>query len=225
MTKFITQFDKIFPLGVLVACLFSPIAGWTIVTSDPGSQDLSYDELLQEIQTHKSTLQSTSVLPPPENLQFHGGLGTITSYSTIKAFNQMKHFEQSGMQFTVGADLFSKQWFTEGTFRNYGSVIQSDEELYLKQLDLKVGHRSSWKYPWTSRLGGGLSTRNLKFTDLLRRKSQEETSPAFLLWGGISAQLSQAIGLGFEIGGRAPFVNSQLDQGSVELALNIDFSI
>lgn len=219
------KLNKLFLFDIFVALFLFPVYGWTIVTPDPGSQDLTYDELLQEIQIHKSTLQSTHVPPPQENLQFHGGLGTITSYSTIKAFNQIKHFEQSGMQFSVGADLFSKQWFTEGTFRNYGSVIQSDEELYLKQLDLKVGYRSSWKYPWTSRLGAGLSTRSLKFTDLLRKKSQDETSPAFLLWGGITAQLSTAIGLGFEIGGRAPFVNSQLDQGSLELALNIDFSI
>jgi hypothetical protein len=219
------RFNKLLPFGVLGACLFFSLFGWATATQDLGAQDLSYDELLQEIQTHKSTLQNSSLPLPPENLQFHGGLGTITSYSTIKAFNQKKHFEQSGMQFSVGADLFSKQWFTEGTFRNYGSVIQSDEELFLKQLDLKVGYRSSWRYPWTSRVGGGLSTRSLKYTDLLRRKSQEETSPAFLLWGGITAQLSPAIGLGFEVGGRAPFVNSQLDQGSFELALNIDFSI
>jgi hypothetical protein len=217
---------KIFlPLVFLLGALLFPLLGWTLVPPETGSQDLSYDELLQEIQTHKTSLQSASIPPPTETLKFHGGLGTITSYSTVKAFNQVKHFEQSGMQFTVGADLNSKEWFTAGTFRNYGSVIQSDEELYLKQLDLKIGHISSWKYPWTFRTGAGLSTRSLKFSDLRRKKSQEETSPAFLLWGGLTAQLSPAIGLGFEVGGRAPFVNSQLDQGSLELALNIDFSI
>lgn len=193
------------------------------------SKDLSYEEILQEIQDRRSSAMKASVLksqvPPSEAPSFHGGLGSLTSFSTVKAFERKRYFENYGLQMTLGSDLFSKRWITQGTFRNYWIATRPDEELALRQIDLKIGARQVWQFPWTSRLGVGLSTRFLTYRDLVNRQSQDEVSPAFFIWGGVTAQLSPTVGLGVEGGGRAPFVTSQLDQGSLELALNIEFTL
>lgn len=193
------------------------------------SQDLTYEEILQEIQDQRSSAMKARVLksqaPRSEAPSFHGGFGSLSSFSTVKAFERKRYFENYGLQLTLGSDLFSKRWLAQGTFRNYWIAARPDQELALRQIDLKIGARQVWQLPWTSRIGVGLSTRFLTYRDLISRQSEDEVSPAFLFWGGVTAQLSPTVGLGVEAGGRAPFVTSQLDQGSLELALNIEFTL
>lgn len=197
--------------------------GWAKVDPEADSQELTYEDLLGELKSRQSNMKKDAY-HPYDDLLIHMGVGFVTTFSSLSVMGQSKSVQQSGLELSVGADLFSNQWYTEGTFRNYGVESNAREEISVKQLDFKIGFREQLQKPWAYHLGAGISTRSLKYSSVGNAINLEETSPAFLGFMGVEAQVSPFVSFGFEIGGRSPF-SSSLDRGSLEMGLILGLSI
>lgn len=190
----------------------------TLGSSDDETQELSYEDLLGRLKTHKSKIKKEQY-HPYDDLFIHTSLGLVSSFSTFNWQNKSYSWQQNGINLGLGADLFSRLWYTEGVFRNYGVSSSSGQELTLRQLDFRIGYKDELQNPFKYHLGFGLSTRSLKITNIYTRASAEETTPAMLLYGRLMAQPNPNVSLGLDVTGRTPFVSSGVDRGSVEIGL------
>lgn len=212
---------------ILFVAVFSTPKAWTkdiAVSQNEATEELTYDDLLSELKSHQSRFQKETH-HPYDDLLIHAGLGLVSTVSSIEVQGSHKNWQQNGLELSVGADLFSKKWYTEGTFRNYGVESSGMTELSMKQLDFKIAFRDQLHNPLVYHLGAGLSTRSINYSDPFAKLSLSENSPAFLAFGGIGSELTPLVTIGLEVGARSPFVSSHLDRGSLELGLLLKLSI
>lgn len=193
-----------------------------LAASMADTEEVSYDDLLQQLRSHKSKYRKETV-NSYDRLRIHTRMGLVSSFSSIAPLQKQQNWQQSGIQLSIGADLFSENWYTEGSFRNYGVSTKGREELSLRQLDFKIGYTDIIHSPWSFDFGAGLSTRTIEYR--LDSIKAEETSPAFLLYGGLRGQITPIVSMGFEVGGRSPFANSNIDRGSIEMGFLVGLSL
>lgn len=185
---------------------------------DDEAQEISYDSLLSQLQSRQKKIVKEQH-SPYDDVFVHASLGLVSSYSTFNWQNKISSWQQNGINLGLGADLFSRYWYGEGIFRNYGISSSSGQELTLRQYDFRIGFKDEIQFPFKYHLGFGLSTRTLKMTDLYTQASAEENSPAMLLFGRLMAQPNPNVSIGLDFCGRTPFASSGVDRGSLEFGL------
>ncbi len=187
-------------------------------------QEVTYDELLNELSTKKSKITQEKSSPFDE-IMIHAGIGFLNSYSEFKVNGENLNRFQSGMQLALGIDLFSNNWYSEGVFKNYGITTQNSEDITLREIDLKIGYKDMINNVWSYSFGPGIANRMLKISDTRRNIDINESSPSFLLTGGIQAHPNKNIAIGLEANARSAFVNNTADRSSYDLALTITTSL
>jgi hypothetical protein len=126
----------------------------------------------------------------------------------------------SGIQLSLGIDLFSPNWYSEGIFKNYGVSTKGTQELKLREFDLKIGYTNTLKSIWSYSLSTGLSNRFLTFSDKSKNINIDETTPSLIISTGIKAQLHKNLSLGAEISAHSAFVDTA-DRNSADIALRL----
>ena len=125
-------------------------------------QEVSYDDLVNELNSQKTRMQVKKTSSFDE-VKINAGVGYVNSFSNISTQKQNFNRHTNGIQLSVGMDLFSPNWYSEGIFRNYGVTTSGSEELNLKDLDLRIGYRQNLEKIWDYTLSAGLSNRFLNF--------------------------------------------------------------
>ena len=215
-------------LALFSFCL-SLIALPTLVQAEVDSsgkdyQEVSYDDLLNELNAKKTNIRKDTQ-SSLDTVMIHAGLGYVNSFSNFRTNGQNESRYQNGLQLSLGIDLFSPNWYSEGVFRNYGVTSQGSEDINLKEFDLKVGYKAPISNIWAYSFGTGIANRFLKITDSSRDVSVNETTPSFMLSGGFYATPSKNISVGLEANARTPFVSDTADQNSFDFALKVITSL
>lgn len=186
-------------------------------------QEVSYDDLLNELSAKKRTVipKSSSDL---DDVRLHAGIGYANSFTNIATQNQNFSRHAAGIQLSVGMDLFSPNWYSEGVFRNYGQNSSGAEEFSLREIDLKIGYTNKLESIWSYTLSSGLSNRFLKFSDG-KGLSVDETTPSLVISTGFMGQVHKNLSIGAEVGARSAVVNRTADKNSFDFAFRLTTSL
>ncbi|WII71952.1 hypothetical protein QJS83_15925 [Bdellovibrio sp. 22V] len=210
---------------VLVAA--SLLTAPTLVQAASGSseyEEVSYDQLLNELSEKKNgfTQKQNSSL---DDVRLHAGIGYVNSFSNISAQKQNFNRHANGIQLSLGMDLFSPNWYSEGVFRNYGVNESGTEEMTLREFDLKVGYTNRLESIWKYTLSTGLSNRFLKFKDSAKGIDVDDTTPSLVISTGFNAQVHRNLSLGAEVSGRSSLINRTADKNSFDFAFRLTTSL
>ncbi len=186
-------------------------------------EEVTYDDLVSQIGRSKSQLTNRQETTADfESLQIHAGFGLVTTATTInyQGANNLKY--QNGFQLSMGIDLFSSNWATEGVIRNFGQVTSGTETRSLRELDLKIVFRSTPERRLGLRAGAGMGTRYFKLTDDFNGVVINDTTPTAVAFAGFDIYASQNMSFGIETGIRSAMVASTTDKNSVDATFRLD---
>jgi len=192
--------------------------------ADKDYEEVSYDDLLNELSAKKKSLtqkENNSF----DTVRLHAGIGYVNSFSNIATQKQNFNRHATGIQLSLGMDLFSPNWYSEGVFRNYGLTSSGSEELSLREFDLKLGYTNKLESIWSYSISSGLSNRFLRFTDPTRNIDVDDTTPSLVVSTGFNAQVHKNLSLGAEFSGRTAIVNRTADKNSFDFAFRLTTSL
>ncbi len=181
------------------------------------TEEYSYEELLDKIKTKQRKYIKKTESTPWDQIYIYPSFAVIQSYTKI-ASGTAPNFYHSGLQISLGMDLFSEHWFSETAFRNFGASKSESKELFLKELDFKIGHKNYLSETVEYRLSLGVSTRTIRISDDLVGLHQESKNPALISSIGLLSSLpSSPLLLGLELNYRSLLVANDFDKGSMGL--------
>lgn len=218
------QILKSIQFVLIAVSLFSSPTLVQAAGSSSDYEEVSYDDLLNELSAKKNTLakkQNSSL----DDVRLHAGIGYANSFSNIAAQKQNFNRHVSGIQLSLGMDLFSPNWYSEGIFRNYGLTSSGNEELTLREFDLKIGYTNKLESIWNYTISSGLSNRFMSFSDPTRNIDVDSTTPSLVVSTGFVAQVHRNLSLGAEVSARTAMVNDTADKNSFDFAFRLNTSL
>lgn len=181
------------------------------------TEEYSYEELLDKIKTKQRKYVKKIAASPWDQIYIYPSFAVIQAYTKI-ANDISPSFYHSGLQISLGMDLFSEHWYSETAFRNFGASKTDSKELFLKELDFKIGHKNYVSGSLEYRVSLGVSTRTIRLSDELAGFHQESKNPALITGLGLlSALPNSPLLLGLEFNYRSLLVANEFDKGSMGL--------
>lgn len=181
------------------------------------TEEYSYEELLDKIKTKQKKYIKKTAGTPWDQIYIYPAFAVIQAYTKM-ADGLSPNFYHSGLQISLGMDLFSEHWFSETAFRNFGASKVESKELFLKELDFKIGHKNYITETVEYRLSFGVSTRSIRLSDELTGFHQESKNPALISSIGLLSSLPNSpLLLGLEFNYRSLLVANEFDKGSMGL--------
>lgn len=186
-------------------------------------EEVSYDDLVHQINQRKSQISSRQESSANfEDLLIHAGFGLVTTATSISYQGNSNLKYQNGFELSMGIDLFSENWATEGVIRNFGQSTSGSEVRSLRELDLKILYRKLPTNKVGFRFGAGLGTRYFKLSDAANGANIDDTTPTALAFGGVDVYLSRNVSLGLETGLRSAMVSSTTDKNSIDTTIHLN---
>lgn len=183
-------------------------------------EELSYDDLVNQLQQKKRKVENATVRNSLDDLKLHAGVGLLTAINRIDVPGTTGERALSGFQISAGIDLFSPEWVSEFALKNFGRSEQGAETRSLREIDLRVFHRKVISGQLGYRLGGGLGTRYLQFSN--QKVSISEQTPCFVAFSSLEAYVGPNVSLGAEAGVRAALVERTIDKSALDLMVRLD---
>lgn len=215
---------KTIPFVLITFSFFSTPTFVQAATPDTAYEEVSYDDLLTELSSKKRNLTNYQT-SPFDTVRLHAGVGYANSFTNISAEKQNFNRHAAGIQISLGMDLFSPNWYSEGVFRNYGLTNTGNEELTLRELDLKLGYTNTLESIWSFSLSSGLSNRFLRFTDPTKNIDVESTTPSLVVSTGFHAQVHRNVSIGAEVSAHTAVISRTIDKNSFDFAFRINTSL
>lgn len=188
-------------------------------------EEIGYEDLVRQIGAQKRGLESSRQTHPFDEVRIHSGVGYVNSFSQMQINSRNVQRYQNGIQLALGVDLFSKNWFAETSFRNFGLTTYGSEELLLKELDLKLGYKDDIRPNLGFRLQGGLANRYLKINDGSNGVNVDDTTPMMTGSAGIIGQINQYLGFGFDVSGKSALISRTADKSAIDFTLELRASL
>lgn len=210
--------------AVLVSFSLALAPSLVWAAQDGSYEEVSYDDLVNELNAKQKRITNESV-SAFDDVRLHAGIGYVNAFTSLSANSKNYGRHASGIQLSLGMDLFSENWYAEGIFRNYGSTDQGSETLNIKDLDIKIGYTDKLQGIWNYTLSTGLSNRFLKFQDSSKNVSVDETTPSFVVSTGLMAQVHKRLSLGAEMSARTAMINQSHDKNSIDFAIRLTTSL
>lgn len=185
-----------------------------------GFEELTYDDLVQELNMSRTKIKKASD-PQPEPIQFHLGIGWITSNNLIDIEGYETNKPLNGFQLALGIDL-TTQFQSEFNFRNYGESKSANESRSMRELEARALFHDLHVKNVGYRFGGGLGQRNFQLSDSASGLRINDSTPFFLLFGGVETKLSKQVSLGAELGWRTALITQTVDKNSLDATLRLD---
>lgn len=197
---------------LLFLCISKPLT-----TLAAETEEYSYEELLDKIKTKQKKYVKKTAATPWDQIYIYPSFALIQAYTKM-ASDVSPDFYHSGLQISLGMDLFSEHWYSETAFRNFGSSKTDTKELYLKELDFKIGHKNFISEAVEYRISLGVSTRTIRLSDDVAGFYQESKNPALISGIGLLSSLPNSpLLLGLEFNYRSLLVANEFDKGSMGL--------
>lgn len=170
---------------------------------------------------NRSKLNSIDFADPLDSVQIHLGVGQIQSSQNLQMQSGAGSVVyQTGLQVTLGIDLFDPTWVAEGTVRSFEgrglSGLGSSANLRANDFDLRIVKRGSLAGSLWWRVGGGLSARTLDLN------GQEYRSPSSLGLLGLQQKIGDSMSVGCDLAGRSALTQDTIDRGSVDITIRLD---
>jgi hypothetical protein len=202
--------------------VFIPLKALPSTNDSPEYEELSYEDLVEQISRKKQKVIRTNTADPLDDIKLHAGLGLITAVNSMKIEERNFARTMNGFEISLGIDLFSQYWTSEAVLRNFGTSGSGSETRSLREFDLRVVHRNPLGDKLGYRVGSGLGTRYFKYSDSQKGLSLSEEVPCVLAFGGLETYSNQNLSIGAEMGLRVPLVDSSSDKTSLDMMVRLD---
>lgn len=186
--------------------------------------EVTYDDLLSELKS-KTTKIQTKNSSSFDDITIHAGIGYINSFTQLSYEGSQFIRYQNGIQLAMGVDLFSPFWYAEGVFRNFGVTEYQQEELSLREFDLKMGFKNQLRGPLYLNIGTGLANRYLNYHDQNKNIKFNSSSPNWIVTAGLYGQLFKMMSLGVELGAKNAVIPKTYDKGSFDFTIRLNTSL
>lgn len=210
---------KKFTFVLFATTLVQSLAFAAATTSGADYQEVSYDDLVNQLNAKKSSVRKNSY-DPLDNNMIHAGFGLVTTANSMNINGTDSTKYQNGFQISVGIDLFSPQWAAEAALRNFGQANSGTETRSLREFDLKLMRRDALTAGAGYRLGAGIGSRYMKLSD--ENISIEDNTPTGVLFGGVDMFATKSLSIGMEAGLRTAMVNNTADRNAFDLMVRLD---
>jgi hypothetical protein len=193
----------------------------TMVHADDGYEEVTYDDLISQINKQKKVV-SQAVPNRFDELKIRAGFALITSVNSVKVNNQDLYKYQNGFQISLGIDLFSTNFASEAVLRNFGQTRSSSETRSLREFDLKFYYHDFVDQNISVKAGAGIGNRNFKLSDPVISADINDSTPISIFFGGMDAHLSKNLSMGIEFGLRSAMVTTTADKNAMDISFRLD---
>lgn len=214
-----TLFSAIFATLILQS---SPTMVWAYGNLKEGYQEVTYEELVSELNTKKSSVERRQRAP---NNEISLGVGYVHSMTQLNIRRNTTERSQNGLQISGSMHLDSPNLYAEGILRNFSGSSLSQEDLQILQMDGRLGFSNSIAALWKYNLFAGFSGRLIQASNATQGYTVNEFTPSITAGAGAMAEIHKNIRLGFEVGGRTSILGKNMDKNSVDFALRLDTSL
>lgn len=195
---------------------------WAVGNLSEGYQEVTYDELVNELNTKKYTVEKKQKAPLNE---IHLGVGYVHSYTQLNVNRNNTGRSQNGLQLSASMNLDSPNLYAAGVLRNFSGSTIAQEDLQILQMDGRLGYINTLAAPWKFNIYGGFSGRMIQASNSAQNYSVNELTPSFAAGVGTMADIHKNIRLGLEVGGRTSILGKNTDKNSVDFALSLTTSL
>lgn len=188
----------------------------------------AYEDIVRELkssetQSIRSSIDRENSIP----IRIHGDIGFVTSRLNLdlpKTYSQSQGLQ--GTEVVLGIDLFSPTWRAEGALRSFRTEKFSSGNISLREFDLRVVREAKVSPAIDFRVGGGMSARYLKLTNLPAEDGLilDNSTPASLFLLGLKGSFSPTIALSVDLTFKNRLVNETIDRGSIDGAVRVSGS-
>ncbi len=186
----------------------------------------NYESIVKDLQ--KAPVQAKSrasvKLPSAEdsfsNTTIHAGVGYATMFETIDSNTGRIYANQSGVQVSLGIDLFSEHLSAEGSLSSFGEQDYTHAQVTVREFDLMFYGKGKIAPNVTGKIGGGIAGRYLTLTE--RGIPVQYSTPSSVLTAGADVYLASAFSLGGEIAMRNAMIGESLDVRSYTMLVRLD---
>ena len=185
---------------------------------------IGYEQILKELsRDNAGTIQGSAPRnqDPFANIMIHGGVGFVSTFGQVHLPGETIHLNQNGVQATLGIDLFSQNWFAEGSARSFSEAAYGSSQVALREFDLKVYYRDRITKTVGYRLGAGLAARYMTIDSTLNGHT-EFTTPASVVSGGLEIYVTRSVSLGGEMAARNAMIGDTGDRSSLDATVRMD---
>jgi hypothetical protein len=208
-------------LGTLLISI-TPTMVWAYGNLKEGYQEVTYEELVNELNTKKSSVEHKQKAPLNA---MSLGVGYVHSFTQLNVNRNTTSRSQNGLQLAASMNLDSPNLYAEGVLRNFSGSTLNQEDLQILQLDGRLGFTTPISSLWKYNLFGGFSGRLIQASNASQNYSINEFTPSITAGAGAMASIHKNIRLGFEVGGRTSILGKNTDKNSVDFALRLDTSL
>jgi hypothetical protein len=192
---------------------------------------VGYDTILKDLNREAARpieTQSRAKIQRPsrdpfENVWIHGGIGLSTMIETINFDDgQSAYANLKGIQASLGIDLFSENWFAEGSARSLDQDgVTNSTQIQLKEFDIKIMYKDRFSRHLGFRVGAGLTGRYLRVHRPMM-EPVEYTTPSSIGSMGLDLYFSDRFSLGTEISARSALIAETVDRMAFDATFRID---
>lgn len=209
-------------LSFLLLTISPPMVLVSRAASTESYEEVTYDELLSELNTKRAAVESRQKAP---RNALSLGVGYVHSLTQLNIRHTTSERSQDGLQIAATMNLDSPHLYAEGVFRNFSGSTLPGEDLQILQVDSRLGYSNAISGQWTYNLFTGFSGRLIQASHSLKNYSINEFTPSFTAGAGAMAEIHKNIRLGFELGGRTSILGKNTDQNSMDFALRLDTTL
>ena len=172
---------------------------------DDDEKTLSYDEIVSELKMETSSIPKPKPVEETLDNVYFG-----IAYGLSRVESSVADGTVNGTQFTLGMDV-TQAMSMEALYRNFPSQSASSRQsIGLQELEGRLLYRPKINNDWRARLGAGLVSRNINFTN-------DSSSATIIRWSlGFERRLNQWLRIAPEISLRSNLVSNDKDQQSVD---------
>jgi len=181
------------------------------------SQDLSYDDLINELNYKRARLNRLN--EGGSISQKSISFGAVSSISEIESPNSLRYPWLQGFEFGINSDLGSRDIEGRTVFRYFFENQRSLEKTSLREIAFQVTKSQEHNRNWDWTYGGGFSLRHLLYDSPVG--SINEVSIQLNGMMGLETRISSTSKIAFEAGTRFPFGVSGRDRFSFDTGIKL----
>lgn len=199
----------------------------TNVLADADGSYVGYDEIVNEL---KNTIKEESEpKPPPEDDQdtaMHGGLALTTSWVSLNTPNGAGSAGLlKGAEFSIGMNLFSKNYRAEGAFSNYSQAnLNSTNKADLREFEARLVYLSALEDVTNLRLGTGISARSMDIDSYAngRWSSYQSSTPNWIFMAGFERKVLPNFTIGPDLSLRTAMVGDAYEKTAWDASFRLN---
>ena len=181
-------------------------------------EEINYQGILNELS--KQQERPNEQVHPFQYVDIHTSLGTVNSINHISAKKDFYSFNR-GIQFTLGVDLFSKNWLTEGSVLSYYRSHVADKIVSLKEFDIQFIYKKRFR-SWALKSGLGLAARYMDIYDQKIEIEHHYSTPAYLMSMNSELYLTANMGVSADLSWRSAIIRETADKNSLNLSFRLN---